>query len=251
MAIEAMAAQHLRELQKVQPHGPYRLGGFCAGGIIALEMAQALVRAGETIERLVLVDSVNPNAPFTRWRPLIDRIAPPSTTREQFARRHALLTRLTYYLKRMRMVRAMRAREVIRWATNTVRIRFGGARPATSTPIRVVDDALLADVPAERKKNMFYFHSACAYVPRRYFGAAELVFSSDPFNQATTAEATTDAAPEPGSKRVEQGWKFVFPAARVHRIEGSHIGIIVEHLDELAARLRVCLGIATSTTSAP
>jgi phthiocerol/phenolphthiocerol synthesis type-I polyketide synthase E len=58
-AIEEMAALYVREIRKVQPHGPYLLGGYCMGGIIAFEMAQQLQADGERIALLALFDTVN------------------------------------------------------------------------------------------------------------------------------------------------------------------------------------------------
>ncbi len=54
--IEEMAAHYLSELRTVQPTGPYRIGGHCAGNWVAFEMALQLERAGEKVEHLVLVD---------------------------------------------------------------------------------------------------------------------------------------------------------------------------------------------------
>ncbi|OJJ48191.1 hypothetical protein ASPZODRAFT_150471 [Penicilliopsis zonata CBS 506.65] len=51
---------YLVELRRRQPHGPYFLGGWSAGGICAYEMAQRLVADGETVSRLILMDSPNP-----------------------------------------------------------------------------------------------------------------------------------------------------------------------------------------------
>lgn len=40
--VEEMAAHYISEIRKVQPHGPYYIGGYCFGGIVAFEMAQQL-----------------------------------------------------------------------------------------------------------------------------------------------------------------------------------------------------------------
>ncbi|SOD59515.1 amino acid adenylation domain-containing protein [Streptomyces zhaozhouensis] len=56
-SIEAMAGLYLRELRAVQPHGPYRLGGWCLGGVVAYEMARRLADEGERIEILAVVSS--------------------------------------------------------------------------------------------------------------------------------------------------------------------------------------------------
>ncbi len=59
-SFEEMAADYLREVREVQPEGPYILGGFCSGGIIAYEMAQQLQREGQTVELLVFLDTLVP-----------------------------------------------------------------------------------------------------------------------------------------------------------------------------------------------
>jgi thioesterase domain-containing protein len=60
--IEQMARYYIGELRKIQPHGPYLLGGLCAGGVIAYEMAAQLTRADETIERLIMFEAATPQA---------------------------------------------------------------------------------------------------------------------------------------------------------------------------------------------
>jgi pimeloyl-ACP methyl ester carboxylesterase len=57
--IEDMAANYVKEIQFVQPHGPYVLAGYCMGGTIALEMAQQLCRLGQTVGLVVLLDTYN------------------------------------------------------------------------------------------------------------------------------------------------------------------------------------------------
>lgn len=56
-SIEQMAAQYLAEIRRVQPHGPYHLLGWSLGGLVAHAMAAQLQDAGETVARLVLLDS--------------------------------------------------------------------------------------------------------------------------------------------------------------------------------------------------
>jgi thioesterase domain-containing protein len=56
-AIEEMASHYLREIASVQPRGPYFLGGFSFGGLVAYEMAQQLRARGEEVGLLVLFDT--------------------------------------------------------------------------------------------------------------------------------------------------------------------------------------------------
>ena len=55
--IEDMAAHYLREIHTIQPAGPYFIGGFSFGGLVAYEMAQQLHRTGEEVALLVLFDT--------------------------------------------------------------------------------------------------------------------------------------------------------------------------------------------------
>jgi amino acid adenylation domain-containing protein len=55
--IEEVAHTYLAALRSAQPEGPYYLGGFSAGGVVAYEMAQQLVRAGQNVAILLLFDS--------------------------------------------------------------------------------------------------------------------------------------------------------------------------------------------------
>ncbi|GLY34503.1 hypothetical protein Amsp01_005270 [Amycolatopsis sp. NBRC 101858] len=47
-------------LREVQPAGPYRLGGWAAGGVLAFETARRLTGAGERVDVVVLFDSEAP-----------------------------------------------------------------------------------------------------------------------------------------------------------------------------------------------
>jgi amino acid adenylation domain-containing protein len=56
-SIEEMASLYISEMRGVQPHGPYFLGGFSFGGLVAYEIAQQLRSAGEEVGLLVLFDT--------------------------------------------------------------------------------------------------------------------------------------------------------------------------------------------------
>jgi len=65
--IEGMAGAYIDEMRSLQPAGPYLLGGFCFGGLVALEVAQQLSAAGEQVALLVLIQTMNPD--FARFTP--------------------------------------------------------------------------------------------------------------------------------------------------------------------------------------
>jgi acetoacetyl-CoA synthetase len=59
-----MAAYQLTVVRSVQSRGPYCLLGFSLGGLLAMELAQLLLEAGETVAFLGLLD---PNLPERLW----------------------------------------------------------------------------------------------------------------------------------------------------------------------------------------
>jgi amino acid adenylation domain-containing protein len=71
--VEEMAADYLRALREAQPAGPYRLGGWSMGGVVAFEMARQLESAGEAVETLALIDSYLP-ALHGRAAPVDERV---------------------------------------------------------------------------------------------------------------------------------------------------------------------------------
>jgi thioester reductase-like protein len=65
-SIGAMAEFYLREIRTVQPTGPYLIGGWSMGGVIALEAARQLGEAGEAVSLLALLDSYLSLADFEK-----------------------------------------------------------------------------------------------------------------------------------------------------------------------------------------
>lgn len=55
--IEDMAARYLEEVVEAQPEGPYRIGGWSFGGLVAFEMARQLKAAGREVALLAILDS--------------------------------------------------------------------------------------------------------------------------------------------------------------------------------------------------
>ncbi len=67
-SLEGMAAEYIAAIRSVQPQGPYHMGGWSMGGVIAYEMAQQLRQQGQSIGVLALLDTTIPynaaNAPY-------------------------------------------------------------------------------------------------------------------------------------------------------------------------------------------
>lgn len=56
----ALIESFCAEIRRRQPRGPYHLGGWSSGGAFAFVVAQALIRAGEEVHSLVVIDAPVP-----------------------------------------------------------------------------------------------------------------------------------------------------------------------------------------------
>ncbi|MEV4937177.1 amino acid adenylation domain-containing protein [Streptomyces zaomyceticus] len=59
-SLAALAATYVDAIRVVQPHGPYHLGGWSLGGVVAAEMAGQLTAAGEQVALVVMLDTGMP-----------------------------------------------------------------------------------------------------------------------------------------------------------------------------------------------
>src|SRR5713101_5515682 len=75
--IEAMAEDYLAKLRAVVPDGPYQLGGFSHGGLIAFEMAWRLRAQGKHVALLVVIDRPVANPRWRLLRALVDGLGRP------------------------------------------------------------------------------------------------------------------------------------------------------------------------------
>ncbi|HEX8186752.1 MAG TPA: alpha/beta fold hydrolase, partial [Pyrinomonadaceae bacterium] len=61
LTIEDYAARYVEAVRGAQPEGPYLLGGYSFGGVVAFEMAQQLRRQGQRVELLAIFDTSSPH----------------------------------------------------------------------------------------------------------------------------------------------------------------------------------------------
>jgi thioesterase domain-containing protein/acyl carrier protein len=62
-SIEEMASAYVAELREFQPEGPYLLGGYSGGGIVAFEMARQLTALNLEVGLLAFLDTFHPQMP--------------------------------------------------------------------------------------------------------------------------------------------------------------------------------------------
>jgi len=104
--LEQIAAPLAREIRKMQPEGPYTLGGWCSSGILAYEVACQLRQQGGEVSAVVLLDSLNP----------VKYFATPAHRRRA--------SKIKYHLKRLAALRADRVGDYLRERADWARRRF-------------------------------------------------------------------------------------------------------------------------------
>ncbi|MCK6370051.1 MAG: AMP-binding protein [Gammaproteobacteria bacterium] len=220
--IEDMARDRLTAIRAVQPRGPYQLGGFCTGGMVAVEMTRQLEAQGERVDILLLVDAAFDNAP------LVNRLA---------SRAMRVLARALRWDEPTRRRRFLRLREALghyrasgqagpwgrtRWVITKLK---GLAGRLTAAPPPA--DSAPAPTPGA---SAFDAHIARheSYRARRHDYLAGRV-------RAPIAIFRSDylQAQPPGA-----GWTGLAPRVAEQSIAASHQDTLTRHVDVLAAWMK-------------
>jgi thioesterase domain-containing protein len=73
--IEEMAERYVQAVRAFQPNGPYYIGGYCFGGVIAFEMARQIQDKGQKVALLAILEGYAPlphlNDAKKLWRPQV------------------------------------------------------------------------------------------------------------------------------------------------------------------------------------
>jgi len=144
--VQEIAACLVPKVIATDPVGPYILGGYCLGGILAYEMACQLEAAGHAVALVILLDTPSPS---------------------YFGSPHLLTPRLTnpgYLLKRV-------GRLGLKTSLSRVRKRVEGlmAENRSKEPVQAELDHIQSLIE----------HSASSYSPRRYRGKVALILAED------------------------------------------------------------------------
>ncbi|MBM0743313.1 amino acid adenylation domain-containing protein [Phormidium sp. CLA17] len=101
--IADMASDYLQKIRSIQPEGPYYLGGLCAGGVLAYEVACQLQQQGQMVSMVALFDAVYPALDRSQWvqNQRRDRLAK-AMGQDQSITLLNLIRRLTTLIKKAR-----------------------------------------------------------------------------------------------------------------------------------------------------
>ena len=225
-SIEEMATAHLQTLRSVRPHGPYIIGGFCLGGVVAYELAQQIIAAGETVEMLLLIDAEPEDRTLSALRRACKSLGRLLRWNEQkqmkqfgewWLRRaqFALWQKESAPTRGRLIVRQFRNRIVSVW--NTLRRKSGD-----------IADAPIAEpgMTSERDVPTAFLWAAASYRPQQYHAPMAVLLSEDLLHRGD---------------HLEQAWNRFAPKATVHSLKGSHLECITAHVDTLADTIDNCL----------
>jgi amino acid adenylation domain-containing protein len=141
-SVEEMAREFVAEIRAAQPRGPYMLGGWCVGGIAALEIAQLLQAQGQEVKLMVLLDTERPSFSRTLRTKLL-------STRERISHIASVLSEIAH------------------------------AGPQRSTMVRhLVHKKLNGDDPFYRSM-IAYQRQLYSHTPKRYPGRITLILNQE------------------------------------------------------------------------
>lgn len=217
-SIEGMAAHYVRAVKDFQPQGPYHLGGYCFGGIVAFEMARQMTAAGDEVALVAILEGYAPIGETQR-----DSIWREWQMAANFVRTLPYWIRDYLQLGSMaRQVRTRRIRQVVRKRLKRlvgVTVELDVTDMFDATPSR----------PAQLQK-VLESHVAAArrYAPAPYAGRVVLFRTGQRLLQSPTRDMGWNAL---SSRGVE-----------VQMIAGSHATILQQpHVQVLAEKLRAYL----------
>lgn len=229
-SIEEMAAAHLAALRAVRPKGPYVIGGFCIGGLVAYELAQQIGACGESVEMLLVIDAAPEDKALRALRWLAGAFGvlfrwDDQAKVDHFGRWALWRGRLTrwYGLN----VQAQ-ARVVFRRISNRFVRAYDLLRPRFRREANQSVNRAESSVAGRRERDVpsAFLWASARYRPRPYHGPVALLLSDDVVRRG---------------RSVSGEWQGLAPEVTVHPLIGSHLECITAHVDTLAQTIESCL----------
>lgn len=235
--IEEVATRKRHALEAIQPEGPYILGGFCVGAVVAFEVARQLAVNGKEVSSVILIEP-EIGDPLTRSHArLLDSVVarglPPREKIEKFMRTRRAVERLWQV---WRLPLREKATFVLR---NTRKLLSGPPRQDLSFESDVQAAAAQVRHAADEGSRQWllsaYEWMLASYSPKAYSGRAKVLVTQQHLEQAPhITEQICKAA----------------PAAVVEGVPGDHLGCITTHLEAIARKVKAELQLGRSTLAA-
>ncbi|MGE5101629.1 MAG: non-ribosomal peptide synthetase [Deltaproteobacteria bacterium] len=215
--VEERAAQYLTLIRRVQPHGPYFFAGYCAGGMVAFEMAQQLLHDNEEVAFLGMINCLLPRHPSGAMDTLRFKA---QRLRYQLRQSRSDGRSLVEYIRDKRSARRAHRAERQQIASAVEQAKREGFKDTGNRDYRVVLDAT-ADVISQ-------------YQPRFYPGTVALFVSDDPSLRGVSSDLDPRFA-----------WTRYAARRDVYVCEGDHESVLeLPHALDLAGRLKEAIDAA-------
>lgn len=213
--IEEMAAHYIKEMQTVQPEGPYLIGGRSLGGTVAYEMACQLRAQNQEIALLALLDTdpmgyhkllPDSNSDFHKFQRFIKRTKGHLTNLSKLS----MSERAAYFKGKARYVPG-KIKNKLWQSTYKLFVSSGLQLPQFLQSVQE-----------------FNFMAVMNYVPKTYPGKVTLFWANEDLR---------------GSYNVHEGWNFLAAGGvETHNIPGNHLDIVKEpYVQTLAEKLKSCI----------
>lgn len=213
-SVEAMATVHLDTVRRLQADGPYLLGGFCAGALVAFEVARRLHAQGERVERLVLI------APRPWSHPLL---------RRRLSMGIGRLLRLAPEAELTAFMRLVDKADRRNWARHKKNAPHSGSRGTRNPPAR---GAPTAEDSRRGQLWKAYQRANCTYVLRKYAGDLTIVWPEGEMHRFGYPDGP---------------WRRVARHVDLHRVPGEHLTSVTRHVAPIAQCVRACLETVEGT----
>lgn len=221
--IEAMAAARLSDIKAVRPRGPYRLGGYCNGALVAYEAARLLAADGDAVEVVVLLEPSSLNVrPI--WRALHDAFGFAVRLVAPAPRREALVGEAMRHAWSVGRVLRMSPRELAALARHVAR--------------RAVTRRLRERRAGEHERAL---HTRAAALTRAYYRASAAHVPSPADFRVVALSTGRDGAGRRSSLYDAVAWERVCADFRHMRLPGHHATCLSEGVDALAEHLAAIL----------
>jgi non-ribosomal peptide synthetase component F len=214
--IDAMADDYIQRLEMIQPHGPYRLIGFCSGAQAAFEVARRLEKRNEIVEQVILINATAPAPAVIPFRDSLIRMVGFNTKIDI-----GLRESICYNLARLNRALLAGPRTTATFLYRTLRSlirrrKFGSGLQPGESYVREKGDY-------RSELSIGHIATVLAQRPHLFAGDLTLVWSQD--QNSLTGEKT-------------QGWNQFSRSVEVIPMSGGHVAPLHTLVGELAQILR-------------
>lgn len=164
-SIAEMAQYYLRAIQQIQPAGPYFLGGYCFGGVVAYQVASLLETQGQEVGLLALIDAYAPSHAQDHSSGRLGRLT-------------AAVKNLPFWLRDFRQLNPQERRVVVnrRLKRSLVSLRGRLGKPVQVTARDLIGDHANVTSAPDHLQRLMEIHMLALmnFTPPRYEGRVTL-----------------------------------------------------------------------------